>query len=131
MNPVPKPNKGDNARASKTLAAVSILTAAIPATATPAPKTPATNEWLTLIGKPKRVATRTHVTAEIMAAITAVCGIISGSTIPFPMVLATAVPVRAPSKFMDAPKRTPFKGLSTLVEIAVAIAFAASLMPLP
>ena len=49
---------------------------------------------------------------------------------PLPMVLATAVPVRAPARFNDAPMATAAMGAKTLVDTTVAMALAASLIPL-
>ena len=51
----------------------------------------------------------------------------SGSTTPFATALATAVPARAPTKFIAAAITTAAKGDMTLVETTVAMALAASL----
>ena len=52
------------------------------------------------------------------------------STIPFPMVDATAVPIRAPVRLKNAASAIACRGVSTLVETTVAIALAASWKPL-
>ncbi len=48
------------------------------------------------------------------------------STIPFPIVEATAVPVSAPVRLKNAAIAIACRGVSTLVETTVAIALAAS-----
>ena len=52
------------------------------------------------------------------------------STIPLPIVEATAVPVRAPVRLKNAASAIAWRGVSTFVETTVAIAFAASWKPL-
>src|SRR5581483_997759 len=52
------------------------------------------------------------------------------STIPFPTVDATAVPVSAPVRLKNAARPIAWRGVNTLVETTVAIAFAASWKPL-
>src|SRR5204863_7428135 len=52
------------------------------------------------------------------------------STIPFPIVEATAVPVRAPVRLKNAAIVIAWRGVSTLVETTVAMALAASWKPL-
>jgi hypothetical protein len=51
-------------------------------------------------------------------------------TIPFPIVFATAVEKKAPATFIKAARRTACKGVSTLVDTTVAMAFAESFQPL-
>src|SRR5574341_1128232 len=53
-----------------------------------------------------------------------------GSTMPLPMVFATAVVRKAPAMFMTAARATAEKGESTLVETTVAMALAESFHPL-
>ncbi len=118
------------ANAINTLVMAAWLTREKPAALIPAPKTPATSEWLTLTGKPNRVAVMTQITAASTAAKTALCVMKSGSTIPLPMVFATAVPVKAPSKFIEPPKITAALGVRARVATTVAIALAASFKPL-
>ena len=101
-----------------------------PPAARHAPTRLATREWLTLTGKPRRVADSTQITDAKMAAMTVYSLISSGLTIPLPMVLATAVPVSAPIRLKVAPMATAASGVMTRVETTVAMAFAASLMPL-
>ncbi len=48
------------------------------------------------------------------------------STNPLPIVLATAVPVSAPTRFPTAASMIAWRGVRTFVETTVAIAFAAS-----
>jgi len=48
------------------------------------------------------------------------------STCPEPMVLATAVPRKAPNKLKNAARAIACLGVSTLVETTVAMALAAS-----
>ena len=54
----------------------------------------------------------------------------SVSTMPVPTTLATAVPERAPARFMSAARITALVGERTRVETTVAMALAASLKPL-
>ena len=55
--------------------------------------------------------------------------ITSGLTIPFPMVVATAVPDNAPSTFSTAAISRAEYGRKTRVETTVAMAFGASVKP--
>jgi hypothetical protein len=52
------------------------------------------------------------------------------SMMPLPTVLATPVPIRAPTKFMTAAMISATRGVSARVETDVAIALAASWNPL-
>ena len=52
------------------------------------------------------------------------------STMPFPMVEATAVPMSAPVRLKNAASAIACRGVRTFVETTVAIAFAASWKPL-
>ena len=64
--------------------------------------------------------------AEVSAASTVVIVAAAGSTRPELMVLATAVPNRAPTRFQNAAHMTAMRGVRTLVDTTVAMAFAVS-----
>src|SRR5690606_5705717 len=79
---------------------------------------------------PKYHVTRFQVMAEISAEITRSWVATSGGTIPRPTVLATAVPVSAPTTLRMAAMATALPGVSTRVATDVAMAFAVSWNPL-
>ena len=101
-----------------------------PAWATPEPATPAMRLWLPLTGRPNRVASNTQAAAALTPPATTNRVTDSGSTTPLPTALATAVPDRAPTKFIPAAMITAETGDITLVETTVAMALAESLKPL-
>ena len=71
-----------------------------------------------------------HTEAPISAASTTPWVTMAGSAKPVAMVLATAVPVIAPTKFKMPARKTAVRMGSTPVDTTVAIAFAASWKPL-
>ena len=101
-----------------------------PPCAAPAPMRPPTRAWDELTGSPIRIVMRFQRMAESRAAIMTLSVMAAGSTIPLPMVLATAVVRNAPRMFMNAASVTAAPGDRTLVETTVAIAFAQSCQPL-
>ena len=64
------------------------------------------------------------------AAITTACVVVASSTRPEPIVLATAVPAKAPMKLKAAAMRIAWAGRRARVATDVAIAFAVSWKPL-
>ena len=84
-----------------------------------------------LVGRPTYHVMTSHTIAPNKPAkITANVTVLM-STIPLPMVLATAVPKpNAATKLKNAAHRTAFPGVSTRVDTTVAIEFAASWKPL-
>ena len=67
--------------------------------------------------------------APTKAAATVVCWITDGSTIPPPIILATAVDIKAPAMFKTAANSTAHPGVRTWVETTVAMALALSCQP--
>src|SRR5690349_19893930 len=88
-----------------------------------APQSPPINAWLELEGMPKYHVTRFQTMAPIKAhtRIWLVRLNVLVSTRPEAMVLATAVPQRAPNKLVKAAKSTACRGDNTLVETTVAM----------
>jgi hypothetical protein len=86
--------------------------------------------WLSLVGRPSRQASVLQKTMANIAAPTVARLMTSDSTMPFPMVAATAVPKKAPKKLSTAAMMTATPGLRTRVETTVAMAFGASVQPL-
>src|SRR5919109_4353915 len=79
-----------------------------PAEAKPAPAKPATRAWLSLVGIPHRAATLDQTMSPTIAPPTVVRVTALGSMIPFPMVVATAVPDSTPRRLhTDAKARAP------------------------
>ena len=95
-----------------------------------APSSPPISAWLLELGMPSRHVMRFQVIAPIRAAATTTRSVSVDSTRPAPIVLATAVPVSAPTKFAVADSRIACSGLRARVDTEVAIAFAVSWKPL-
>ena len=91
-----------------------------------APHRPPTSAWLELDGRPSHQVTRPQMIALINAPSTVAMVTYWVSTRPLPIVVATAVPVRAPSRLKPAAQVMAQRGDSTLVETTVAMAFAVS-----
>jgi hypothetical protein len=102
-----------------------------PAFITAAPAYPPNSACDELVGSPKNHVIRfqmmaPHNPAKMTASVT-----YSRRTMPFPTVVATAVPkVNAAMKLKNAAQMTALPGESTRVETTVAIEFAASWKPL-
>jgi len=86
--------------------------------------------WLEEDGIAYNHVSRFQDIAETRAARTVTCVILIGSTSPDPTVLATAVPENAPTRFMTAAKIMAWRGVSTRVEMELAMALAVSWNPL-
>jgi len=102
----------------------------VPAFATTAPARPPISACDELDGIPYHQVIRFQMHAPMSAASTTLCVTIVGSAKPDAMVLATAVPVIAPTKFSTPAMSTAVRIGSTPVETTVAMAFAASWKPL-
>ena len=68
--------------------------------------------------------------APISAAATTTCVVVCSSTMPAPIVLATAVPAKAPMKLNAAAMSSAYCGRRARVATQVAIALAVSWKPL-
>ena len=98
-----------------------------PALTRVAPTNPPTNVCDELDGKPKYQVTKFHTIAAVNAAAITVRFITLGSTIPFPIVVATCrEKTQTAAKLKNAASETALKGDSTLVDTTVAIEFALS-----
>ena len=97
-----------------------------PAAATPAPTIEKMSAWLELEGMPKRQVTRSQAMADRSAAMTRSWVVTVGGTIPLPMVVATAVPVKAPKTLSTPAISTAVPGFRTRVATEVAMALAVS-----
>src|SRR6266498_6160476 len=90
---------------------------------------PPTSACEELTGRPMRIVMRFQRMAESRAEIRTASVIATGSTMPEPMVLATAVVRKAPAMFMVAARITACRGERTFVDTTVAMAFAQSCQP--
>src|SRR5215216_4184151 len=124
------PSSGEKTIPRSTLATPSVWIASVPAAATPAPTIEKTSAWLELDGMPYHQVTRFQAIADSSAAATSCWVASSGAMIPLPIVVATAVPVNAPTTFSVEAIRTAWPGVSTRVATEVAIALAVSWNPL-
>ena len=127
--PITNPTSGENSIASSTFCSPDSFTADIPLCASAPPIIPPIRAWDELVGSPSFSVKRFHMIAPDSAAITVVGWIIAASTIPPPIILATAVDMKAPAMFRTAARRTARPGLSTCVETTVAMALALSCQP--
>ena len=109
------------------------LTAELPTDASDAPISPPISAWLELDGIVKYQVIRFQVMAPTNAASTTkrplTPPVADGGTIPFAIVVATAIERNAPRKLSAAEIRTATIGLSAPVAIDVAIALAVSWKP--
>src|SRR4030042_6366641 len=101
----------------------------VPAVAIPAPTIPERMAWLEDVGRPRYHVKSSHIIAAIRAEIIVICVMHEASTRPAPTVLATAVPVNAPTMFKTAAMDTATFEDKTLVDTDEAIAFAVSWKP--
>src|SRR5450759_2771195 len=126
-----KPRPGDKKMAATVLPTPDQTTAWIPALARPAPTKPPISACELEDGIPSRCV-RTCQTIAPASAPKITCALTtSASTMPRPTVSATCRPKnRKAMKLKNAAQTTAYCGRSTRVETMVAIAFAASFMPL-
>ena len=108
-----------------------------PPPAIDAPSSPPISAWLDELGMPSRQVIRFQTIAPTRAAMTTIWlgstpvpGLVSGLTSPEAIVLATAVPVSAPTKLAVADRTMAYSGLSARVDTDVAMALAVSWNPL-
>src|SRR5512143_552361 len=94
-----------------------------------APAMPPKSACEELTGSPIRIVMMFQRMAEIRAEMMTMSVTALGSTIPEPIVFATAVERKAPRIFMPAARTTAIMGDSTLVDTTVAMAFAQSCQP--
>ena len=94
-----------------------------------APAIPPKSACEELTGRPMRIVMRFHRMAESSAEMITRSVTARGSTMPEPMVFATAVERKAPRMFMPAAMTTAVMGESTLVDTTVAMALAQSCHP--
>src|SRR5688572_12443461 len=100
------------------------------ALANAAPHSPPIKASLELLGRPMYHVNKFQMIPPARAHATVVGLISEVSTRPEPIVLATAVPIRAPTRFQDADSRIAWRVVSALVATLVAMAFAVSWKPL-
>jgi hypothetical protein len=125
------PSSGEvNSGISTLLTTPSHLTAPVPLAAIVAPSRPPMRAWLEELGRPSHQVIRFQVMAPMRAAATTTWVVVCSSTRPAPMVLATAVPAKAPMKLKEAAMRSAYWGRRARVATDVAIALAVSWKPL-
>src|SRR5512133_273303 len=125
------PITGESTRGNRTLSTnLRHLNAPHPACTTTAPASAPINACEELDGIPYHHVIRFQMLAPINTAKTIVCVTSVGSVNPLAMVLATAVPVSAPTKLKTAATSTAVRSGKTPVETDVAMALAASWKPL-
>src|SRR3954462_13129421 len=103
-----------------------MTTSHVRAAATAAPTRPPTSAWLELLGRPAHQVTRFQMIAPRRAHTNTSCEATRGSTRPEAIVVATAVPHKAPIRLVHAAITTAWRGESTLVATTVAMEFAVS-----
>ena len=93
------PRSGEMTIGIRTLPTIPpILNAPSPAATSVAPSRPPISAWLLELGRPTSQVRRFQVIAPISAAMTTAWVVVSSSTSPEPIVLATAVPANAPDE---------------------------------
>src|SRR6478735_578678 len=100
--------------------------------ASAAPTMPPISAWLDEDGRPNHQVSRFHRIAPSNAQVR-ICEVItttSALTMPVEIVFATAVPAKAPARFITAARITAWPGVSTFVPTTVAIELAVSWKPL-
>src|SRR5579863_4539672 len=102
----------------------------LPEAATTAPQSPPIRAWEELEGNPNHQVSRFQAMAATMAQVST--GMVATwlSTKPEEMVAATALPQKAPSRFVTAASTMAWRGVNTLVETTVAMELAVSWNPL-
>ena len=93
-----------------------------------APISPPTSAWVELEGMPNHQVSRFQMMPASIAqnTVRVVTATTLSSTIPLWIVFATAWPKNAPTRFMLAARSSAWRGVSTLVDTTVAMAFAVS-----
>src|SRR5512143_1434427 len=131
MNKYPQkiPKTGDIRSDVRILMVPPIFRMLEPPCATAAPAIPPKSARDHLTGRPMSMVMMFHRMAESSAEIMTTSVTAFGSTIPVPIVLATAVERKAPRMFMLAARTTAGSGERTLVDTTVAMALAQSCHP--
>jgi len=130
-NATPNPAIGEVTSGIRTLLTIPLTLSALgPAAMSVAPSRAPIKAWLLELGSPRHQVSRFHATAPISDAATIVCVVVASFTRPAPMVLATAVPAKAPMKLNAAAISRAYCGRRARVATDVAIAFAVSWKPL-
>src|ERR1043166_2541103 len=101
-----------------------------PAEATPAPHRPPIKAWLELDGSPNHHVRRFQIMPPMSPPKIVVSVMNSAFTRPVAIVVATAVPQKAPTNSKTAASAIPWLGVRTFVAVTVAMEFAASWKPL-
>ena len=125
-----RPSRGLTMRNVPTSSSLVACRAPRPAWATTAPARPPTRAWLELEGMPKYQVIRFQRMAAKSAETTTAGTTYWESAMPLAMVMATAVPIRAPPKLRMPAIRMALRAESTPVETTVAMALAVSWKPL-
>jgi hypothetical protein len=125
-----KPKTGEvNIGMSTLLTIPFTFKASVPTAMIVAPSSPPISAWLLELGRPRCQVMRFHEIAPINAAATMACVVVCSSTRPLPMVVATAVPAKAPMKLNAVAMRIAQPGDRARVATEVAIEFAVSWNP--
>jgi hypothetical protein len=126
-----KPRIGELISGTITLAQTpSHFTAPAPTAIIVAPSRPPMSAWLEELGSPSHHVIRFHAIAPRSAAATMTWVVVFSSTNPAPMVLATAVPAKAPMKLKNVAMSSAYSARRARVATEVAMAFAVSWKPL-
>jgi len=130
-NPTKKPIIGDENREISTFINPGIWTADHPSAITTAPRIPPTKAWEELLGNPRYQVNKSHRIALINAARITLVLIKWESTIPLPIVCATATPkMNGPENSATAVTPSATRGENARDEIIVATTLLESWMPL-
>jgi hypothetical protein len=129
--PSRKPMTGELNMGTMTLRVMPFTSSApTPAETMVAPSRPPMSACDEELGMPNHQVSRFQAMAPSSAAATTASVVVSTSTRPAPIVVATAVPAKAPMKLNAAAMRTAFRGVNARVATDVAIALAESWKPL-
>lgn len=130
-NPMTRPIMGEITMKSTIVSTPLALTEPVPAAAIPAPTRPPTRAWLLDVGRARYQVIRSQIIAPIIAAKIRFTVMTWLSIMPFPIVVAMAVPkTSGPARLKMAAMVTAFMGESTFVATTVAMALAESWNPL-
>jgi hypothetical protein len=105
-SPMTNPIMGAKTKPKNTFLHPAQIKTFVPAVAIPAPAKPDISPWLSLVGRPKTVAKELQIITEVRAIAIVRRLIDSVVTKPFPIVTATAVPEKAPTRLKNAAIKT-------------------------
>jgi hypothetical protein len=129
-NPIARPTIGEIIINNTIFVTPGTLTEPVPAAATPAPIRAPTRAWLLDVGRARYQVIKSQIIAPTRVAKIRFTVITWLSMIPFPIVVAMAVPKKSgPTRLKKAAIVTAFSGESTFVATTVAMAFAESWNP--